>query len=190
MTLEGSTRRQRTSARSRRSLPFEPPAKALVVAALVTPVVTTAAWAFAYWVATTRPAAPSGDTTFAWMPVLYVVLVGPIWLFLALQSAWAFARPASIPFRLGALLTLMGCAVGVTVAFGIVPGWTSRAEGFPIDLLSVSAVVLASAASLLPAAWLVVALVSERVMRGWVIALVTLATVCAVAWAAAAQDLL
>ncbi len=183
MTLDSSTRQRRTYRRIRSSPRFERPANALIVAALLTPVVTTVAWVFAYWVATTMPEAPSGDTTFAWMPVLYVLFAGPIWLLVALQSAWAFAWPsAPHAFRIGALLTLVGCLVGVTLAFGIAPGWTSRAEGFPIGPLSVTAVVLAAVASLLPSAWFVVVLTGERIIRGWILAIVALATVAGIAY--------
>ena len=127
-----ASRPRTSSVRGRPTQRFERPARALVVAALGTPVVATVGFCLTYWLASsTMPPALMGDNFFAWVLYVYGLFVAPIWLIVALQFAWALAWPtAPNAFRAGALLTLIGCLAGVIFTFAYVPSWSVNGSGF------------------------------------------------------------
>jgi hypothetical protein len=118
-------------------------------------VIATICFAVVYSLADQSPQAPSGDTAFAWMPLLYVLFVGPAWLLIALIGLISILvwRPPEASGRWTARAVVVGCILAVVFVFLGLPSWGGP-EGFPVDGSVRGAAVLGALVSVVPAALL------------------------------------
>jgi hypothetical protein len=117
--------------------------------AWLTPLIVVLSWAGCYLLAHLT-GAPSGDSYFSWLPVVFGVLMFvPLALVIVTGLVSAGTTQLRTPGRVltSAHLALVVFAVGL--AFGLLPGWVST-EGFPASLLTVLAMALSAGASLAP----------------------------------------
>lgn len=116
------------------------------------PVLVTAWFALCYVAAESSNLAPSGDNFFAWMPLIYPLVVGPFWVFQTLLGLPGLLRPS--PSRLGyeTATAVFGIqALLVPAVFGLLPAWGS-AEGFPCAPAVVLVAACGALVSLTPTA--------------------------------------
>ena len=134
--------------------------RALAWATFGTPVVAFLAFLLVYGTAASSPDAPTGDTTFAWLPLVYLMLTGPVWLLVVIIGAVGLGKPP--PNRTGVVAGFLVCAIAtmeVLYTFRTLPDW-GGSEGVPTGVAPMA--VVAALISLALPAWLLVALVRER----------------------------
>jgi len=137
------------------SAPLPPPVlgvgRAIVGSVVACAVLTTTSFLVTYAVARASENAPKGDTTFAWMPMVYLAETLPLWLCLAALTVLAVARP--LPRRVGTWATALILPLLVALPlFALLwtPDWNGT-EGFPTDPGPLIFAAIGLVVSLLPA---------------------------------------
>lgn len=87
------------------------------------------------------PEAPVGDTTFAWIGLLWPVFAG--WLLVPLTFIYAFHKPKVTLYVSCSVISLF--FIGVPLVFGHNPG-----DGFPVSLASIMIVLVFASLAMAP----------------------------------------
>lgn len=125
--------------------------RAVTLAFIGTPIITTICFFVVYAVAASSPTAPSGDTGFAWVPLIYPLIVGPAFALIVLVGIVPLVRRPPDPVGVvGAWVLVAACVLAVLWIFVRFPAWGGL-EGFPTDTAVVVADGVGILVSLLPA---------------------------------------
>lgn len=121
---------------------------------VLAPILAVASWFAAYGVADDRGAS-SGDTTFAWLPLLPII-IGFLWALSAVLLL--FVRSSLIPSTPTRSRTMAVIATAANViGVGLIYGFTISnigGDAWPDDSMAIGALVVAGLVSLLPLIWI------------------------------------
>lgn len=120
---------------------------------VLAPVLAVGAWWAAYDVARER-GAPTGDTTFDWLPLM-PLFVGFLWLLLSVMLLfvrWSLMATTRDSSRVMAVLATAANVIGVAIIYGATIT-SVGGDGWPDDPVAVGALMLAGSVSLVPIAF-------------------------------------